>query len=392
MRLLRQHRRRRRRRRVTLDNAAGIDLLVDHLREHGHSRIALLAGSQRRDERRTSGSTRSTRRCGATALGPARARARVPLDAGRRPAGDARAARDRPAPDGGRRLQRRARARRASPPAASSASRYPTSSRSRASTTRTSARSSSPPLTAVAYDPAEVGREAAALLVDAMRDEDGERREAQRPRPPRSGAAPAAARTRERARRRRSRSAASPSATASQLALKPTDLEIAEGEFFCLLGPSGCGKTTTLNLIGGFVAPTSGEIYIRERAGRPAAAAPAQVNTVFQSYALFPHMTRARQRRLRAEDGARAGARGGERASTRRSRSSVSRSSATAAGPALGRPAAARRGGAGARQPTRRAPARRAARRARPEASQAAADRALADPPRCRHDVRLRHA
>ena len=38
-----------------------------------------------------------------------------------------------------------------------------------------------------------------------------------------------------------------------QLALGPTDLEIAEGEFFCLLGPSGCGKTTTLNLIGGFV-------------------------------------------------------------------------------------------------------------------------------------------
>ena len=55
----------------------------------------------------------------------------------------------------------------------------------------------------------------------------------------------------------------------THLALQPTDLEIAEGEFFCLLGPSGCGKTTTLNLIGGFVAPSSGEVFIRgERVDR----------------------------------------------------------------------------------------------------------------------------
>ena len=49
------------------------------------------------------------------------------------------------------------------------------------------------------------------------------------------------------------------------VALKPTDLEIAEGEFFCLLGPSGCGKTTTLNLIGGFIAPTAGRDLHPER-------------------------------------------------------------------------------------------------------------------------------
>ncbi len=74
-------------------------------------------------------------------------------------------------------------------------------------------------------------------------------------------------------------------------ALQPTDLDIGDGEFFCLLGPSGSGKTTTLNLIGGFLAPSEGTIEIRgERVDRlPAHRRP--VNTVFQSYALFPHMT-----------------------------------------------------------------------------------------------------
>jgi spermidine/putrescine transport system ATP-binding protein len=74
-------------------------------------------------------------------------------------------------------------------------------------------------------------------------------------------------------------------------ALLPLDLTIREGEFFCLLGPSGCGKTTTLNLLGGFVEPSGGEILLRgERIDRtPPHRRP--VNTVFQSYALFPHMT-----------------------------------------------------------------------------------------------------
>src|SRR5437773_4589145 len=74
-------------------------------------------------------------------------------------------------------------------------------------------------------------------------------------------------------------------------ALDRTDLEIAEGEFFCLLGPSGCGKTTTLNLIGGFVNTSSGEIYIRDRRVDRLPPHRRSVNTVFQSYALFPHMT-----------------------------------------------------------------------------------------------------
>ncbi|MDR7417672.1 MAG: ABC transporter ATP-binding protein [Armatimonadota bacterium] len=68
-------------------------------------------------------------------------------------------------------------------------------------------------------------------------------------------------------------------------------LSIGEGEFFSLLGPSGCGKTTTLNLIGGFVDPDEGEILIQGRSvvGMPPYRRP--VNTVFQNYALFPHMS-----------------------------------------------------------------------------------------------------
>jgi spermidine/putrescine transport system ATP-binding protein len=67
-------------------------------------------------------------------------------------------------------------------------------------------------------------------------------------------------------------------------------LEIASGEFYSLLGPSGCGKTTTLRMIAGFEQPTEGEIFL---AGLPVAGVPPyrrNVNTVFQHYALFPHM------------------------------------------------------------------------------------------------------
>ena len=76
----------------------------------------------------------------------------------------------------------------------------------------------------------------------------------------------------------------------AQVALQGLDLEISDGEFFCLLGPSGCGKTTTLNLIGGFVAPTAGEIWIQDRRIDQLPPHKRPVNTVFQSYALFPHM------------------------------------------------------------------------------------------------------
>src|SRR3954466_4277596 len=68
------------------------------------------------------------------------------------------------------------------------------------------------------------------------------------------------------------------------------DLDIDPGEFFTLLGPSGCGKTTTLRMLAGFEQPTDGQILIDgvDVAQTPAHKRP--VNTVFQSYALFPHL------------------------------------------------------------------------------------------------------
>jgi spermidine/putrescine transport system ATP-binding protein len=75
------------------------------------------------------------------------------------------------------------------------------------------------------------------------------------------------------------------------LAVDDLSLRLAGGEFFTLLGPSGCGKTTTLRMIAGFERPSAGEIRIEgaDVAGLPAHRRP--TNTVFQSYALFPHMS-----------------------------------------------------------------------------------------------------
>jgi spermidine/putrescine transport system ATP-binding protein len=75
------------------------------------------------------------------------------------------------------------------------------------------------------------------------------------------------------------------------VAVDDIDLEVHPGEFLALLGPSGCGKTTTLRMIAGFDEPSEGEIEI---GGRPAVGIPPNkrdVNTVFQAYALFPHLT-----------------------------------------------------------------------------------------------------
>ena len=75
------------------------------------------------------------------------------------------------------------------------------------------------------------------------------------------------------------------------VAVDALDLEVHDGEFLSLLGPSGCGKTTTLRLIAGFERPDAGEVRI---AGKDVARLPPYrrpVNTVFQSYALFPHLS-----------------------------------------------------------------------------------------------------
>ena len=101
-----------------------------------------------------------------------------------------------------------------------------------------------------------------------------------------------------------SRSDASPGASKSNVTLEGVtkrfgelvavddlDLELAGGEFFTLLGPSGCGKTTTLRMVAGFEQPDAGKVLIDDEdvAGLPPFKRP--TNTVFQSYALFPHLS-----------------------------------------------------------------------------------------------------
>ena len=76
-----------------------------------------------------------------------------------------------------------------------------------------------------------------------------------------------------------------------QVVLKSIDLDIYENEFVTLLGPSGCGKTTLLRILGGFLDANEGQIIFD---GKDISSVPPhkrEVNTVFQKYALFPHMT-----------------------------------------------------------------------------------------------------
>jgi spermidine/putrescine transport system ATP-binding protein len=75
------------------------------------------------------------------------------------------------------------------------------------------------------------------------------------------------------------------------VAVDDLSLEIESGSFFALLGPSGCGKTTTLRMIGGFEEPSDGAIYLGEREVSGLPSYKRDVNTVFQSYALFPHLS-----------------------------------------------------------------------------------------------------
>jgi putative spermidine/putrescine transport system ATP-binding protein len=135
-------------------------------------------------------------------------------------------------------------------------------------------------------------------------------------------------------------------------AVAGVDLEIEQGEFFSMLGPSGSGKTTTLRMIAGFELPTSGRILLDGEDVSQRPPFERDVNTVFQDYALFPHMSVGDNiayglmiRKVPQTERRARGARG------------------TQAAPALGWPAPARRPGASPHQPTEGAAPRRAARR-----------------------------
>ena len=74
-------------------------------------------------------------------------------------------------------------------------------------------------------------------------------------------------------------------------AVRDLSLEIADGEFMVLVGPSGCGKSTTLRMVAGLEEPTGGEIYIGDRLVNQVAPGDRDIAMVFQSYALYPHMS-----------------------------------------------------------------------------------------------------
>ncbi len=78
---------------------------------------------------------------------------------------------------------------------------------------------------------------------------------------------------------------------ADQVAVSSVSLTVQDGEFVSLLGPSGCGKTTILRMVAGLIAPTSGRILIDERDVTALPSNRRRIGLVFQSYALFPHMT-----------------------------------------------------------------------------------------------------
>ncbi len=169
-------------------------------------------------------------------------------------------------------------------------------------------------------------------------------------------------------------------------------LTIEHGRLVCLLGPSGCGKTTTLRLIAGFVEPS------RARSRSATSCCPRRQRTVpperrnmsmiFQSYALWPHMTVGAQRRLRPEAAQGSTATRSRRSSSRNPRDDAARRTRRPlSGRAVRRPAAAR--GAGARADRRAGDA--AARRAAVEPRrQAARGDALRGPPPARR-VPLHH-
>ena len=174
------------------------------------------------------------------------------------------------------------------------------------------------------------------------------------------------------------------------VAVDHIDLEVRDGEFFSLLGPSGCGKTTTLRMIGGFEAPTSGLIELQGQDVTWLPPYKRNVNTVFQNYALFPHLTIFENvafglRRKGAKD-AEVKSRVTEMLALVELPGYEARKPTQISGGQAQRVALAR----ALDQQAGRPAARRAARRARPEAAQADAGRAQADPAGGRDHVHLR--
>ena len=82
-------------------------------------------------------------------------------------------------------------------------------------------------------------------------------------------------------------------------AVDHVSLSIKKGEFFSLLGPSGCGKTTLLRIVAGFEQPDTGRVLLDGQDITDLPPNQRKVNTIFQSYALFPHLTRLGEHRLR---------------------------------------------------------------------------------------------
>jgi ABC-type glutathione transport system ATPase component len=146
-------------------------------------------------------------------------------------------------------------------------------------------------------------------------------------------------------------------------------LDVYEREFFSLLGPSGCGKTTLLRMLAGFEEPTEGELYLD---GQPLKGVPPHkrpVNMMFQSYALFPHMSVADNIAFGLkQDGMEKAARD-ERVAQMLKLVKLEEFARPQAAPAFRRPAPARRAGPLGRQAAQAPDPRRTARRARQEAA-----------------------
>ena len=163
------------------------------------------------------------------------------------------------------------------------------------------------------------------------------------------------------------------------VAVDDLSLSFDRGGFVALLGPSGCGKTTTLRMIGGFEEPTAGTVYLGEQDVTGLPPYRREVNTVFQNYALFPHMSIFDNVAFGLRQSG-SPSRGGAPRPRDARPGGADRLREAQADPALRRPGAAGRAGPGADQPAAGAAAGRAAGRPRPEAAQADAARAEAHP------------